>query len=258
MYLALSALSVLCASNVRAQESPLEAVSTAPANLLPDAPGADWQQAPVNKTRPGPQPNDQTEPFRFRGIVSTEGLVQDGTIQPRQTTADKLVLAAEDNFNLYGVVAVGFVAGYDLALNRTPDFHAGAKGYARYYWHAYADRAVEIASVEVIAPLIFHQDTRFYYLGKGPLAHRIGHSIRRTFITRSDSGHEQFNYSEILGTGVASGISTLYYPSRERSAANTLATWGINIGVDTFGFIVQELYPSVFQAIFHRTSDPAR
>jgi hypothetical protein len=226
--------------------------SAAASEALPDSPGS------LIVDRDAAQPTTSTtQPFRFRGIISTRGLVPDGSTQPPQTVHDKFIIATEDNFDLYGVAAVGFVAGYDLALNRIPEFHSGGRGYARYYWHAYTDRVVEIYSVELIAPVIFRQDTCFYYLGKGPLGHRIVHSVRRTFVTRSNSGKEEFNYSEILGAGVASGISTLYYPSRERSGANTLENWGINIGVDAVAFVVQELYPSVFQAVFHRHTDPA-
>jgi hypothetical protein len=234
------------------------------AQQLPDSPGSSSSFAPVTDTSSaGPLTLAQaqasevnTQPFRFRGIISTRGLVQEGSTQPPQTVHDKFVIATEDNFNLYGIAAVSAVAGYDLALNRTPEFGSGGKGYARYYWHSYTDRVVEIYSVELLAPVIFHQDTRFYYLGQGPVAHRIAHSIRRTFVTRSDSGKEEFNYSEIFGAGAASGISTLYYPSRERTVTNTLANWGINLGVDALAFVGQELYPSVFQAVFHRRIDP--
>ncbi len=225
--------------------------SATTSETLPDSPGT------LLAAQSAAQPTAATQPYRFRGIISTRGLVPEGSIQPRQTVGDKFLIATEDNFNLYGVGATAVVAAYDLGLARTPEFGTGGKGYARYYWHTYADRVVEIYSTEFIAPIIFHQDTRFYYLGKGPLTNRIGHSIRRTFVTRSNSGKQEFNYSEIFGAGAAAGISTLYYPSRERSATNTLANWGINLGVDTLAFIAQELYPSVIRAVFHRNSDPA-
>lgn len=252
---ALLSVGVAAASSVQAQDS-TSADTNLPANAasLPDSPGS---VAPDVSSSFAQATNATTEPFRFRGIISTRGLVQEGSTQPPQTVHDKFVIATEDNFNLYGVTAVAAVAAFDLGIDRTPEFHSGGAGYARYYWHAFADRAVEIYSVELLAPVIFHQDTRFYYLGQGPVGHRIGHAIRRTFVTRSDSGKEQFNYSEIIGSGIASGISTLYYPSRERTLTNTLGSWGINIAVDAFGFVIQELYPSVFQAVFHRHTDPA-
>jgi len=245
------ALALSAKSFAQTFSSSVESSPSTIADALPDSPGS------LTAEQSAAQNPATTQPYRFRGIISTKGLVPEGSMQPRQTVGDKFIIATEDNFNLYGVGATAVVAGYDLGLDRTPEFGTGGKGYARYYWHTYADRVVEIYSTEFIAPIIFHQDTRFYYLGKGPLTHRIGHSIRRTFVTRSDSGKEEFNYSEIFGAGAAAGISTLYYPSRERSASNTLANWGINLGVDTLAFIAQELYPSVIRAVFHRNSDPA-
>ena len=232
-------------------------VDQALSGSLPDSPGSLVSSADVT-TADQAQPTATTRPYRFRGIISTRGLVPDGSTQPRQTAGDKFLIATEDNFTFYGVGATAVVAAYDLGLDRTPEFGSGGKGYARYFWHSYADRVVEIYSTEFLAPIVFHQDTRFYYLGKGSPGHRIVHSVRRTFVTRSDSGKEEFNYSEIFGAGAAAGISTLYYPSRERSAANTLENWGINLGVDSLAFVAQELYPSVFRAVFHRNSDPAQ
>ena len=244
--LALFAFTLAISVGANAQISTSDDDSSA---ALPDSPGASFGTYGQAQTT--------TQPFRFRGIVSTRGLVQEGSAQPPQTVHDKFIIATEDNFNLYGVGAVGVVAAYHYGLESTPEFGKGGKGYARYYWHSYADRAIEIYSVELIAPIVFHQDTRFYYLGQGPLTHRIGHAIRRTFVTRSDSGHEEFNYSEFVGSALASGISTLYYPRPYRTASNAAQNWGINLGVDTFAFIVQELYPSVIRAVFHRNTDPA-
>ncbi len=251
---AIFSLGLLATSSLDAQDVALRDTNATSSSSLPDSPGA----ISADSTAFGQAPaSSSTRPFRFRGIISTRGLVQEGSTQPPQTVHDKFIIATEDNFNLYGVGAVGVVAGYHYGLESTPEFGKGGKGYARYYWHGYADRVIEIYSVELIAPIIFHQDTRFYYLGEGALKHRIGHAIRRTFVTRSNSGHDQFNYSEFVGSALASGVSTLYYPRAYRTASNAAQNWGINLGVDAFGFIIQEIYPSVIRAVFHRNTDPA-
>ena len=108
-------------------------------------------------------------------------------------------------------------AGVAQANNSYPEFGQGAKGYGRYYWHTLADAINENTWVEFIVPSIMHQDTRYYTLGKGNFGKRLGYAFTRIVITRSDSGHETFNYSEILGAGAFSGVANLYYPSQERT-----------------------------------------
>ena len=50
--------------------------------------------------------------------------------------------------------------------------------------------------------------------GWGRPAHRAGYAVSRIFITRSDSGHKQFNFSEVFGSATASAISTFSYHPR--------------------------------------------
>ena len=71
--------------------------------------------------------------------------------------------------------------------------------------------------MEFLFPVVLHQDARYYTLGHGGLFKRTAYSFSRVLITRTDSGQETFNVSEIVGAGAASGISDLYYPSPERT-----------------------------------------
>jgi hypothetical protein len=70
-------------------------------------------------------------------------------------------------------------------------------------------------------------------------------------ITRTDSGRETFNISEVVGSGASSGISSLYYPSRERSLENTGKEWGLDVGIDAASFAVKEFWPDIDHYLFH-------
>ena len=118
------------------------------------------------------------------------------------------------------------------ARNSTPEFHQGAAGYGRDYWHTYADYVDENLWVEFLLPTAFHQDSRYYTLGRGGFAKRLGYSLSRAAITRKDNGHETFNASEIFGAGAAAGISSFYYPSQERTFSKTYQLWLTSIAID--------------------------
>lgn len=170
------------------------------------------------------------------------GVVLPGQHPAPQTVGQKFVTATESTMNLSFVAVRAVVAGVDLERNSIPEFGGGGLGYARYLWHTAADQAVENYTVGFIVPAITHEDTRFYVLGRGSVAHRTGYALSRVFVTRTDDGRSTFNYSEIIGAGMASGISNLYYPRAERTAGNTAQWFGINVGLDAATFVVKELW----------------
>ena len=81
---------------------------------------------------------------------------------------------------------------------------------------------------------------------------RTGYSLSRLVVTKSDTGKPMFNYAEILGSGVAAPISSLYYPSQERTAPNILRNWGLDVTYDGVAFVFHEFWPDISAAVFGR------
>ncbi len=66
-------------------------------------------------------------------------------------------------------------------------------------------------------------------------------------------GSAQFNYSEILGSAVASGISTYsYHPHSDRTVANTASVWGSQVGYDTLSIVFKEFWPDIRRKIYRQ------
>jgi hypothetical protein len=196
------------------------------------------------------EPAAQTK--RILGIIPNFRAVSTTTKLPPQTPKEKFLTATQDSFDYSALFVPAILAGYGQATNATPEFHQGAAGYARYYWHNFVDQAIENYMVEAIGPIITHQDNRYYTLGHGGFLKRTGYALSRVVITRNDAGNNTFNSSEVIGAGAAAGISNLYYPSRERTFSNTASKWGINVGVDGAAFVLKEFWPDINRAIFHR------
>ena len=126
-------------------------------------------------------------------------------------------------------------------------FDQGAAGYGRYYWHTFADQTDENLWVEGILPSVLRQDSRYYTLGHGGVIKRGFYAVSRTLITRTDSGRETFNASEILGAGTAAGISSLYYPTQYRTWTKVGQRWLTNALLDFGTFAAKEFWPDVNQ-----------
>jgi hypothetical protein len=239
-----------------------QAVDTAEASL-PDDPGAGTQQeaqaaSGTPDTHPPAQssaaPNVQgRQTKRILWVVPNFRAVSADQHLPPQSVKEKFKTATLDSVDYSSFIFVAGQAGVAQASNSYPEFRQGAAGYGRYYWHTLADAIDENTWVEFIYPTILRQDSRYYTLSRGGFGKRLGYSVSRVFITRTDSGHDTVNASELLGAGTSAGISNLYYPSQERTFTKTYQRWITNVAIDCVVFGVKEFWPDVNNKFFHQT-----
>jgi hypothetical protein len=214
-------------------EDPPQTAPEPPAQQNPSASG----RAPQTRRILGIIPN-------FRAISTDEKL-------PPQTVKDKFVTASEDSFDYSSIFIPLLIAGYSLGTNADPEFGHGGVGFGRYLWHAAVDQTSENYMVEFVVPVATHEDTRYYTLGRGTFLKRTGYALSRALVTRSDAGKEVFNVSEVVGAGAAAGLSSLYYPTRQRSFGNTGEEWGLDVGIDAASFVAKEFWPNINHWLFH-------
>jgi hypothetical protein len=245
---------------LRAVGGPGEAAAEANSSSLPDAPGTPWQNdqhsSAPSATRDSATAvkvsNRAKQTKRILYIVPNFRAVSADQQLPPQTVKDKFMTAALDSVDYSSFIFVAIQAGVAEARNSTPEFQQGWPGYGRYYWHTYADYVNENLWVEFLLPAALHQDSRYYTLGHGGFAKRLAYSVSRVAITRTDSGHETFNASEIVGAGAAAGISSLYYPSQERTFSKTYQLWFTSIAIDAGSSLFKEFWPDINNKIFHQ------
>ena len=177
--------------------------------------------------------------------------VENTSSLPPLTTGQKFKLVAEGTFDPLEFAFLGLEAGVDQASNTNPTFGQGLKGYAKRYALAFGDNTDENFMVGAIFASAFHQDPRYYQLGKGRFLHRALYAAMRVGITRSDAGKTQFNFSEIVGAATAAAISNAYHPG-PRTIGNSLSVWVTQVGWDAVGFEMKEFWPDVHRYLSHR------
>ncbi len=221
---------------------------------LPDAPSFQTSSSTQSQT-PAAQTADSGQPHqtkRILGIIPNFRAVSTSTHLPPQTPREKIVTSLQDGFDYSAFIFVGVQAGIAFGEESTPEFHQGAAGYARYYWHTFADNADEDLLVEGILPSVLHEDSRYYTKLHGSIFNRAVYAVSRTVITRNDNGSEGFNFSEVVGAGASSGISSLYYPTRERTWTKVGQRWFTNVAIDGGTFVFKEFWPNINDALFHQ------
>lgn len=242
-FVVLGAVLGVCAGGLRAQDG----------TALPDAPqtasaNGNAQDAAQAQAAPGTPP-PQTK--RILGIIPNFRAVSTDEKLPPQTVKDKFKDATEDSFDYSAVIVPAMIAGYNQARNSVPEFGQGGVGYGRYLWHSAVDQTSENYMVEFIFPVLTHEDSRYYTLGRGGFWKRAGYAVSRSVVTRNDAGNETFNISEVFGAGASAGLSNLYYPASQRGFSNTAQQWGLDVGIDAFTFALKEFWPDVNQKLFH-------
>jgi hypothetical protein len=241
--------------------------------LLAGFPAIAQQPAP-----PTPSPNDQTKAADEKKTDrKEEANPQSGTSNdrlfytlpnfltvqndqlPPLTPGQKFKVVARGSFDYVEFPWYATLAGISQAQNSEPGYGQGAEGYGKRYGAALADGTIENFMTGAVLPALLRQDPRFYQSGKGTFWRRTGYAISRIVVTRGDSGHAQFNFSEIIGSALSAGTSTYtYHPRADRTLANTASVWGTQIGYDTLTIVVKEFWPDIRRKISHkRQQDPA-
>jgi len=216
-----------------------------PASQNPATPGKDntgqKNDAPAKSTSQAGTSNDRLF-FALPNFLTLENAGQ----VPPLTAGQKFKVVARGSFDPIVAVWYGALAGISQAENSEPGFGQGAEGYGKRYGSAFADGTIENFMTAAVLPSVLHQDPRFFQSGHGGFVHRTAYAVSRIFVTRTDSGGQQFNFSEILGSAASASISTYsYHPKGDRTVTNTASVWGTQIGYDTITFVVKEFWPDI-------------
>jgi len=172
---------------------------------------------------------------------------------PPLSVGEKFKVTAQASFDPVTFVWHGLQAAISQANNSESGYGQGAEGYAKRYAQNFADGTIENFTTQAIFPSLLHQDPRYFQSGQGGVKHRILYAVGRIFVTRTDSGQPQLNYSEFLGSSTAAVISTYsYHPKEDRDLSTAASVWGSEVGFDTLNNLIKEFWPDIRRKL-HRS-----
>ena len=199
------------------------------------------------------QAGSDAEAGRILGVIPDNKIVP-STAKGEEplTPRAKFGLALKDSIDPFTFVLAGFYAGVAQWSNDYHQFGQGASGYGKRFGAAYADQIIGNYFTEAIVPTVLHQDPRYFRMGSGPKLKRLGYALTRTVVTRTDKGRRAFNYSEVVGNGIAAGLSNLYYPRADRTAGETSEKLGVQVVSDSAFNVLLEFWPDMRRVILKR------
>ena len=238
----------------------VESAEMKSASTVPDAPipqQTTQQKDSSKETKPADDANkdveeSQRQPKRIMGIMANYRAVSAGAKPPPPTRKQMFVMATQSSFDYSALIFVGFTSLIAEAQDAHPPLGKGISGFWGYTWRGFVDKTDGNYWVMFLLPAIFHEDQRYYALGKGSIWKRSLYSSTRVFITPNFQGHNTFNTSEILGRGIAQGISIAYYPDEDRSIGSELTRYAYAIMRDAGSNAFREFWPDIATHVLHR------
>jgi len=159
------------------------------------------------------------------------------------STRQKFAFAARGTFDPVSMVGVAFAADLEQASNSYPGYGQGAAGYGKRFAAKFVDGRTSDFLTHAVFPSLFHQDPRYYYQDSGSFKSRFVHAVGSAFVTRSDSGRTQPNYSFLLGVMCSAAISNLHYPGANRGMSLVFNRAAVGLAGRLVGNLLRKFLP---------------
>jgi hypothetical protein len=232
-----------------------QAQQTPPPQTTPPAEqtaGQDKDKKDEKKEEKADDPNNPRNDRIFL-VIPNYGTVEHPTANiPPLTVKQKFKTGAEDAFDTYSVPLAGIVAAISQAENSDAAWGQGWGAFGKRYAATYADTVIGSFMTTGVFPSILHEDPRYFRMGSGGFKKRSWYALTKLFVTRTDAGKPQFNYSEFMGNATAAGISLTYHTVQERNLSSFGGDYLTQIAIDAFANQLKEFWPDIRHKLSHK------
>jgi len=144
-------------------------------------------------------------------------------------------------------------AGLDATVSQLTH---SAPLYGRHFWRkdafpkrfgaALGDNISQNFFADFVLASALHENTRYVRRGHARgIWGRIGYSISRSVVTRTDAGDASFNWANVLGCAMSAALSNAYYPPVSRTASVGAVNWATNVAGSGLANLAPEFGPDV-------------
>jgi hypothetical protein len=191
---------------------------------------------------------------RIFEVMPNYGTVENAKELPALRPGQKFRLATAGALDYFTFPFVAALAALDQAHNSPPSWGQGWGAYGKRYGSTYADNEIGTYMTTAVFPTILREDPRYYQRGSGngSVGRRAFYSLNRLFVTRTDSGHHRFNYSELFGNAAAAALSNVYHPAEDRTFGRNAGTLGMLLMWDGASNALKEFWPDIRRKVFHK------
>jgi hypothetical protein len=204
------------------------------------------------QAKSSPVPASQKQPKRILGLMPNYRAVSAGEVPAPPTAKEAFMIATHNSFDYSAFVFTGLTSLIAEGDSAHPQLGKGVPGFWAYSWRGFVDKTDGNYWVIFALPTLFHEDERYYAMGKGSFWKRGWYAASRVAVTPDYHGHNTINASELLGRGIAQGISTTYYPQQDRTAGDLASKYAYALLRDAATNAFREFWPDISVHVLHR------
>ncbi len=175
----------------------------------------------------------------------------------RLSAGNKFELFVDNSISLHGLTGAALGAGLSQAAGTPQGFGQGGEAYAKRFGSSMARLASTNFFGTFLLASALHEDPRFFPQREPTFRDAVKYSVERVFVTRNDDGRDVKNWSGLLGPLLSEGLANAYWPDRDRSAAQTLQRYGIDLAVRAGTNMLREYWPVIARRIPAVRAKPA-
>jgi hypothetical protein len=164
----------------------------------------------------------------------------------------KFQLFLRETVDPFTILSGAAGAALSQADNDNPKYGRGGGPYAERFGAAVADITTQNFFSDAVLSSLLHEDPR--YFRRGPqyrFWYRLGYSVSRMVVTKTDAGKRTFNFANIGGMALGIGLSNAYYPDSSVSGHEVAARFGTSLVASALSNILPEFWPDMKQKLFH-------
>ena len=178
--------------------------------------------------------------------------VENQNVLPALTPGQKFHFASATVFDWFSYPFNMALAGIDQANDSPKSWGQGWGAYGKRFGSNFADNSIGTYMTVAIFPSLLKEDPRYYEMIHGSIKRRAWHALNRLFVTRTDAGTHEFNYSEIVGNAAAAAVSNIYHAPEDRTFSRNIGTLGLLIMWDGASNELKEFWPDIRRKVFHK------
>lgn len=220
---------------------------------LPDSPGTVLASSSSTADDPASLPagpDDKNAAPAGPAVLPRVKLIPADRTAPPQTVNDKIIMGLRETVTPYAVIGWFISAGWAHLIDGSPNYGTNSEAFAQRLGASAALAASRGIFIDSVLAPVFHQDTRYYQLGKGhKFINRVIYAGTRPIIGRTDSGRSIPNYAFIIGTAGSSGLSVTYYPEQNTSGSQVAQTFGTSLGGAALSNLISEFGGDIIQKL---------
>jgi len=211
--------------------------------LVPAGGGESSSQAPTDKHKSTAQ--------ETVGVITRKSVFfpELATNRTPLTPGEKFKLFVDKTISPATFVGAIGSAALGQATNRYEGYGQGWDAYGKRVGAAMANAASTNFLGTFLIPSLLHQDPRHFFTERPGFGRKLEYAFSRQLVTRTDSGHNTFNWSRILSLLGSEAIANSYLPPEERRVDRTFERAGIRFGIGIGTTLLKEYWPMIFKKL---------